>query len=346
MLAAAAAFAVLAGVLVTVLATRDAGSAAAAPVVGPNTLVRIDPKTNAVSKVIDVGARPYAVVASGQTVWVYNDGDSNVYGIDGRTNAVSQRTRITGKPVDLGLLTGPVLAADRGGAWIIGVDSKHRALLTRVRESPRGTRAYPLDREPRAVAVGQGGVWVLGRGKSGYEVQRIDPATGRPVARARFPLSARLSSLGVGLGAAWVVSSPTATLYRLDPRTARVTRQVDLGHRAGRPDVQFGNVWVAISDLKGMTVLVNPRTLEGDEWLDCCPLGDGTDFIDGSGSTWQTDWATGTVVRYDGVTHDIVKSIRITAPPFYGGDCVSSIATGAGAAWVTVTRALEYACPR
>ena len=118
-------------------------------------------------------------------------------------------TPVSAIPVDLGLLTGPVLAADSEGAWIVGVDRRGRPLLTRILSSARGKRDYRLDHEPRAVAVGAGALWVLGRGTRGSQVLRVDPATGDVTARTRFAASSRIDSLDVGLGAVWVVSSST-----------------------------------------------------------------------------------------------------------------------------------------
>ena len=56
----------------------------------------------------------------------------------------------------------------------------------------------------------------------------------------------------------------------------------------------------------------------------------------GFGSTWSIDSATGTVVRWDGTTYQVDKVIQITDPPFYDGSCLTSIAVGAGAVWVTL----------
>ena len=175
---------------------------------------------------------------------------------------------------------------------------------------------------------------------------RIDPATGDVTARTRFPASARLDSLDVGLGAVWVVSSSSAMLYRISPRSAVVTGRTDLGQRAGRPNVQFGNaVWVPVSDAGGKTLVVDPRALSVVEPLGCCPLGAGQD-VDGYGSTWTYDWSTGTVVRWDGRTYELVESIPVTDPPAYDGVCLSSIAAGAGGVWLTAASSIEYTCER
>ena len=52
------------------------------------------------------------------------------------------------------------------------------------------------------------------------------------------------------------------------------------------------------------------------------------------------DNASGTVVRW-GDDWEVERSIRVVAvPPSAGGPCLSSIAAGAGALWVTITSSL------
>jgi Protein kinase domain len=336
----------LAAALAVALVVREDG-AKTVPIVRENSLVRIDPATNAISAVTDVGLGPMAAAVGGSSVWVYNHLEGTVSEIDAGTNDVRHTTGISAWPVDLGLLTGPVLGADEGGAWIVGVDDKGRSLLTRVPPGGGGARAYALDREPRAVAVGKGAVWVLGAGKRDFQVLRVDPATGEVTARTRFPASSRISSLEVGLGRVWVVSSSTAVLYRIDPRSAAITGRVDLGQRAGRPSVEFGIVSVVVSDPMH-TLVVDPRTLDIVVQQQCCPLRDGYDIDWGHGSEWMTDWPTGAVHRFafNGL-YSLEKVITVASPPgYYGGLCLTSLVAGAGAVWVTVAHSVDPTCSR
>jgi DNA-binding beta-propeller fold protein YncE len=339
---AAATLVVLAAALAVALITRsDAGRAI--PAVRENTVVRIDPTTNAVSDVIDVGSQPSAVAVAGRSVWVYNQYDHTVTEIDARTTEVRQTAAVSAAPVDLGLLTGPVLDADAGGAWLIGVDEAGRSLLTRVLTGG-GVREYFLDQEPRAVAVGRGSVWVVVRGTRIDHVLRINAATGKITARTGFPVSSRVDSLDVGLGGVWAVSSSSAVLYRIDPRSAAKTGHVDLGQRAGRPNARFGFIWVGVSDHRGGTLLVDPRTLVVAAPLSCCPLGEGYETATGYGSIWYFDHSTGTLVRWDGQTKQIASSIPVAAPPVWGGPCLTSVAAGADGVWVTVAPSPGSTC--
>jgi len=348
LLLAAAALALVAAVLAVALVTRGDG-AKAVPVVQENSLVRIDPATNTIREVIGVGQYPMASAVAGRSVWVYHV-DGTVSEIDAGTNEVRHTTAISAIPVDLGLLTGPVLAADDDGAWIVGVDFRGRSLLTRVLSGARAARNYRLDREPRAIAVGKGAVWVLGAGRRDYQVLRIDRATGEITARTRFPASSRLSSLDVGLGRVWAMSSSTAVLYRIHPRSAAVTGRVDLGRRAGRPTVEHGIVTVGVSDPGRHSLAVDPRTLDTFIEQPCCPLGDGYDGDYGYGSTWSYDSSAGTVLRFAfnrWVGYSLDEAIAVTDPPkFNGGPCLTSLAAGAGAVWVTLAPSVNATCTR
>ena len=204
-----------------------------------------------------------------------------------------------------------MLAADAAGAWLVGVDERGRSYLTRVFSGPRGKREYRLEHEPRAVAVGYGAVWVVTRGARDNQVLRIDPATGDVTKRTRFPTSSPIDGLAAGLGSVWVVASSSATLYRINPHSARVTGRIDLGERAARPEMVLGSIWVGLSDSGGDTVIVDPRTLDVVEHLGCCSPERGYDTV-GHGSIWTYDTPTGTVVRWDGQTHQGAFNIHVS----------------------------------
>ena len=122
-----------------------------------------------------------------------------------------------------------------------------------------------------------------------------------------------------------------------------MTRRTDLGQRAGLPEVQFGAVWVPVSG--GTTLLVDPRTLSVVARLSCCTPGT-QDDVDAFGSIWSSDWPSGRVVRWDGTTHQVVDTIAVTDPPLYNGLCLTSIAAGADAVWVTLAPSVNHACTR
>jgi serine/threonine-protein kinase len=352
LLAALGILVVTAAILAAFFATRGAGGHAAppVPVVRGDSIARIDPKTNRVSRVIDVGWDPMAAAVGGRSVWSYNNGDLSVSEIDARTNTVRKRTAVRVRPVSFSLLVGPFLVADAEAAWLVGLDGQGRPVLTKFPSGGGEARRYRLDRKPLAVAVGQGGVWVVGRSARDNQVLQVDPATGEVTRRVVLPHSARIDSLDTGLGFVWAGSSSTATVYRIDPRSATLAGRIDVGTRSGRPEVEFGRLWIGVSDGGGGTLLINARTLETDIQLNCCELSDGYDAVDRYGSTWTTDWWTGTIERWNGHNYQITATIRITDPPFYApgshGLCLTSLAAGAGGIWVTLADAIRDSCKR
>ena len=224
--------------------------------------------------------------------------------------------------------------ADQAAAWIVGTDNYGKGLLTELIPGGGGKREYSLDVQPKGVALGEGAVWVLGRGSRGDEVLRINSATGEVGARTRFPVSANVESLAVGLGAVWAVASSTSTLYRIDPRSSAVTQKGDYWKRAGRPLVRFGYIW--LEEHGGDTLVIDPRTLAIVGRL-CCPgAGPSTAAFD---SVWLADLRSGEVARFDAASKQVVTSIPIVGGLRSWSDlCISSIAAGGGAVWVTVAR--------
>jgi hypothetical protein len=307
-----------------------------------NTVARIDPATNKVSAVVDVGPVPTIAAAGGHSVWVYNQGDSTITEIDARTNRVRRTTAAPGEVTDVGWFIGPTLAADASSAWFVdGGFGGERALLTRVSLNGR-RREYRLDVTPTGVAVGDRAVWVVGRGVDDYQVLRIDPANGRVYARTRFTVSTPVASIAFGYGAVWVVDSPHDTLYRIDPKTVKRTGQLVLGTGlAGRPEImpRGGDIWIRQADRlgsNGAVTSVNPSTLsitgvqEGDllrpDW---------GEFRGDLGALWWYTWQTGSLFRQE-VANGPIRTIHVTrTPPDANGPCLTSIAIGSRSLWLT-----------
>jgi len=331
--AAAVTFAVLRG-----------SRAAAAPVVRANTLVRIDPATNRISDVIEVGNGPVATAARGDSVWVYNRDSHSLTEVDPTGKTVRRTLALSSDPADIGVPQGPYLAADAHGAWLVGVGRNGVGFLTNVRRGVPGVHRLRLDFQPWGVAVGESSVWVVGGKGSGGELVRVDPTRRTVTARKVLPSPVVLDSVTTGFGHVWGVDAPRTRLYRIDPRRLELSRPVELdGPSPGRPWAGFGDIWVEFNGDGAQGMLVNPATLTTDMLLSCCPPRDGSDTAAFS-STWTVNWPSGTVVRWDGQTKEPVGDIHVTEAPQFGAPCMTSIASGAGAVWVTVGPASNLFC--
>ena len=367
--------AIVAAVLVAVaalaagltIAFGGGGNARAKPnlAVKTNTLVRINSKTNKIADVIPVGRDPESLAYGGNTVWVYNNADHTVEGIDARTDAiVVPPTAISG---DLSSLSGDVgsfggawreVAADQRGAWVLSVqEPSGRGLLTRVRRDVSSTDQSQLPGTPVAIAVGDGSIWVSTTKGRTCALLRIDPRTRAVKALALPGLDEVPNWIAVGAGAVWLTDvatgSPTGStaisgvphsrLFRIDPKTMRITgsRPISCIQGACALAIGPGFVWVVANPGAGPFRLlrVDPRTLRvigvvrtSRSVLDAV-FHTGTGF---AGLDGNTVWYVGDgAVRVDTRTSRIVAKIHLLDHPNFF-DFPSAIVTGGGSVWITI----------
>jgi predicted Ser/Thr protein kinase len=301
-----------------------------------NTVVRIDPETNRVDAVIEVGADPYAVAAAGSTAWAYNLTDGTVSEIDAATNDVRSTTAISTSPLEIHYRAGPVIAADRSAAWVVGGVARLEGVVTKLRPDSTEKQEFRLSYDLWGVAIGEGAVWVAAREVERSVLLRISPRTGAVVARVQLPPDVDANAIAVGEGAVWVADTYKALLIRIDPQSSTVTGRVDLGSSAIQPVVGLGYVWILVSD-EGDLLRIRPRSLRVAGAVHSQPNRDGSAAI-GAGSVWWNDMNEGTVVRLD-ANGRIDSTIRLTPPQDSwdeGGLFSRGIAVGAGGVWVSV----------
>jgi serine/threonine-protein kinase len=353
------ALAALAGGLT--LALGDGGNARAKPnlAVKTNTLVRIDPKTNKIADVIPVGRNPESLAYGGHTAWVYNYADRTVEGIDARTNAiVVPSTAISGDPpTEAGIFR--EVAADQEGAWVLSVQAPSgRGWLTHVRRDVPSTDQIQLPATPVAIAFGDGAIWVTTtKGRTGA-LLRIDRRT-RAVKTLRLPgLDATPNWIAVGAGAVWLTDAaadaslpdseaisgvPDSRLFRIDPRTMRITGERGIRCHQAMCSVAIGpgsvsiveNPWsgpfrvlrVDPGTLRKIGLIATPRSV-----LNTVFFG-GFGFV---GLDGNTIWYVGDgAVRVDALTSRIVARIHLL--DYTSGFALPSASvTGGGSVWITV----------
>ena len=136
-------------------------------------------------------------------------------------------------------LRGPVvsrepsdLAVRNGVLWVAVADARRVLRLDARTGRPVG-RPLSLPGRPRIMDSGAGAIWVAEQTAglaARHALVRIDPRTGRVVARATIPEG--MNDVRAGHGAVWVLGRQEATLVKLAPRDLRV-----LSRRAGRAEV-------------------------------------------------------------------------------------------------------------
>ncbi|MGH2673919.1 MAG: hypothetical protein ACRDH1_00660 [Actinomycetota bacterium] len=206
---------------------------------------------------------------------------------------------------------------------------------------PRVTATIPVGPFPRAIAAGEGGVWVVVPGDDtdggyGGTVERIDPATNQVVASIPVDTS---DAVAAGAGSVWVTgvtntvgpsgqtSDFNGVVLRIDPDTNRVVDRIP--YQGGSPyDIAADatGVWVALStaNRSGAILHFDPTT---GEQVAAIPVADVPYTVTtGEGYVWVLLGPRG-LVKIDPVTDEVVATIDVNPMPF-------EMAVGEGSVWV------------
>jgi DNA-binding SARP family transcriptional activator len=165
-------------------------------------------------------------------LWVISD-------LPGRTgesvSLIDVRHRRLASTIPLGRQT-TAIAYGYGSAWIGAYDPQHStAWLLRVRPGSDQIESLELESQdgagPLAVAVGDGGVWVL---TSRSNLLRIDPRTRQIV--HRIAMSAQQPDLlAVGAGSVWTANHNGYSVSQIDPHKNEIVRTIPLGRYSAVP---------------------------------------------------------------------------------------------------------------
>ncbi len=247
------------------------------------TVSRVDPKTGRVVRTFDPVRRPTDIAAGGGALWI---GTGSGW-VTESVSRVDPRTMEVTSAVKL-----PQMPA--GG---IGLQSS----------------GFPQ------LVVGEGSVWAINPDRT---VSRIDPATGKIVAKVPVP-ERGARTLAAGDAGVWVLGWENA-MMRIDPRTNRLDEPIELGSNALLGiAVGGGAVWATSEEGQLWRVEPGPRPLTRD-----IDIGAGVQYVAyGDGAVWAANWNDGTVARVDPATNAVTTRIPVGA--------TQALAAGAGSAWVS-----------
>src|SRR5215213_3571218 len=179
----------------------------------------------------------------------------------------------------------------------------------------------------RAVAAGEGAVWIADAGKGG--IFKVDPGTNAVVALFSAPMLSSQGTIGVGEGAVWVVTAEDAekTLTRLNAKSGAVEAKVSLPSSGAGVTVAYGSVWVT-SPVESELYRSDPKTnaLDSTTKLRQTPKY----LTSGADSIWVLNSGDGTVQRINGRTAEVTATIA----PTKGGN-IGDIAFGDGSVWLS-----------
>jgi streptogramin lyase len=311
-----AAFIVVGVVLVLVIPPIFVKGGGGAPpfVVGPNTVVRIDPSSGKVAGGAHVGTNPGDIEADGDTLWVANFDDRTLQSIDASTGEAG---RAFG-----GLPGNPSVIAVGGGFVWVGI---FQGGVVRI-DPTQNNASTPVDvgTGVGGIAVGLDAVWVTDSQRDA--LVKIDPTSASVI--ATFPLEEGASPLGVavGAGSVWVAESLKGAVVRVNPDTGVVEKTIPL--LEGDPtDVAFGQDYAWVTNFSDDSVTrIDPE----DNLPTSIPnVGNGPSGIwAGPEGIWVATSLDGSVAEIRGT--GVVQRVAI------GNFAVEGVAVSAGSVWATV----------
>jgi len=227
------------------------------------TLLRLDPATgeivNEVLLADDVGP-PIDVFIWQGSVWVRTGETSTrrewmppaVVRIDAATGRTLATMFLDDETATVAVGAGGVWSTDTAGG--VFRRDPHKGTVAVSRQGPA---------TPVALAVGEGGIWVLGEGRGGVHtgppipgrLARINPRTG---STASTQVGRNPRHLAVGGGAVWVVSPVDGAVYRIDPATVTVTDRIPVRGLPTQITVGPTGLWV-LDSAGGMLHRIDPE---------------------------------------------------------------------------------------
>ncbi len=187
--------------------------------------------------------------------------------------------------------------------------------------------------------MNDGALWVSGFGV----LSRVDPATGRVVARIRTPRAGDYSEIAVGDASVWLTAA--RTVYRVDPSTDQLVASIHFRGSVQGIAVGAGRVWVTrLTHGPGDLLQIDPDTnrVTGPP----ITVGPGpAQAAYGQGAVWVQNTSPASVMRIDPKTRQ-VTSVVGTRPAPYGSFGVGAIAVGYGSLWTVADDSLTRIDPR
>jgi virginiamycin B lyase len=242
---------------------------------GTGKLVRIDPRTNRVTRRINVARGICHLAIGAGSVWVASDKTNVLYRVNPRRGRVVARIPVRAWPADLEFAFGSL--------WVSAFEQGTVARID-LRKN-RVARTYQVGGNPAGLAVANGALWIA-FGRGGTSLGRLDPASG-----ALKKSSVEYNGPGFLFAAAGSLWTTTADGHavRFDPVTRRVVAKFAIpatpAEMAASPD---GTIWVAEKERNTLT-RIDPVN---NTILDVTGAGPGAFSIAvAAGDMWVTSFA-------------------------------------------------------
>jgi virginiamycin B lyase len=250
---------------------------------GPNSVHRIDPRTNIDTLTVPLPGEPCAGLALGfESTWVPLCGThQSVARVDVHTG------RITAA-IPMGPAEEGGIATSADSVWFTADD---KGTLIRLDPRTNGVRqTIQIAAGSHNPIVDDGKLWITSVERS--LVTDIDAHTGAVI--ATVPTGPRPRFLAAGAGSIWTLNQGDGSVTRIDAKTRGTIATIKLGVPGTGGDIAYGadRVWVTMLGVP-LTV-IDPKTNKPVvQWVG--PGGDSLRL--GHGSIWLTGYRAGTLSR-------------------------------------------------
>jgi virginiamycin B lyase len=254
---------------------------------GPrNTVHRLDPKTNTVTAVVEVGKRPCSgLVAAFGSLWVPNCTDKSLSRVDLKTNQVLATIPVGPAGSEGGL------AASTDAVWIV---SDTQGILSKI--DPATNQKVAEVAVPAGSFVcllgEDGAIWVVSTENS--VVVRVDPKTNVITDRVGVGPRPRFST--VGGGSIWTLNQGDGTVSRIDVKTRKLVTNIVAGIPGTGGELAYGEgyVWATVFEIPLTQIDPNTNAVV-KQWV-----GAGGDAVRvGHGSVWISNLRQQNLWRVD-----------------------------------------------
>ena len=242
------------------------------------TISKLEIDTLRVIKTIGIGAQATEIVESSGRAWVVTGLDNSLVPIDARSGGVHPAIPLSRDRT----ASAYAVATGAGSLWassgdrLLEIDPVTGTIVS-SRHVGAGHEGAGCCFSIHDLDFGDGAVWVADTSET---LARVSPHGGRVTGSTQ--LGAIPAAVKVGYGAVWVglpdPNRPVLALWRVDPRTVRVTQTITLGS---------SNKYLASMDVAL-----------------------------GAGSVWVTNYDEGTLVRVDPSSLDVIAKIKIGGHPY------------------------------
>jgi DNA-binding SARP family transcriptional activator/streptogramin lyase len=307
--AAVVGLALLGATVAAVLLTRGG---AAAIVVPPDAVAKIDASGKKVESFVTVGRGPVAVAVGVGGVWVANAEDGTIDRLDPATGKLVANVGTGADVNDIATGFDSVWVADGNDGSVTQIDPRLDVREDTILLGGRSPAPNPVF----YVAVDSRYVWAT----RGDELLRIDPRTNAVDARV---IVGTPTGLTTGGGSVWVTTL-SERLLRIDARTVKETDSQAFSAGLAAPVYTHGALWLLN---QGQLQEIDPTTLGVEATADV-PSRSPLSLAAGNGALWVLD-SRGTLTRF-GLDGSDTASLRV-------GKGSAAVAAGGGATWVAVS---------